>query len=61
MTCEHCVAAVRRSLFALDGVEAVDVELTVDGESTVTVVSAAPPDRRVVRSAVAAAGYRLAR
>lgn len=60
MTCEHCVAAVRNGLTGLDGVERVEVELVPEGDSKVTVVSAGPLDRRIVRSAVAGAGYRLA-
>ncbi|NUS42545.1 MAG: heavy-metal-associated domain-containing protein [Mycobacteriaceae bacterium] len=61
MTCEHCVAAVTARLRELDGVGDVAVELVPDGASTVTVSSAQPLDGRVVRSAVAAAGYRMAR
>jgi copper chaperone CopZ len=61
MTCEHCVAAVDKSLSALDGVQAVTVDLVPDGDSTVTVFGTLEPDRRAVRSALAAAGYRLAR
>jgi copper chaperone len=61
MTCEHCVAAVDKSLSALDGVERVTVDLVPEGDSTVTVFGGQELDRRVVRSALAAAGYRLAR
>lgn len=61
MTCEHCVAAVDKSLSALDGVERVTVDLVPEGDSTVTVFGTRELDRRAVRSALAAAGYRLAR
>jgi copper chaperone CopZ len=61
LTCEHCVSAVSGSLAALDGVQRVAVDLVPDGDSTVTVIAARELDRRVVRSALAAAGYHLAR
>jgi copper chaperone CopZ len=57
MTCEHCVRAVSGELSALDGVEAVRVDL---GTGAVTVTSAAPLPQDRVREAVDEAGYELA-
>ena len=59
MTCAHCVASVTEELNALDGVEAVDVELNAGGTSKVTVASTSPIDIQRVRDAVAEAGYDL--
>ncbi len=59
MTCAHCVAAVTSELTALDGVEAVSIELVVDGNSTVTVRSTGPLPAKAVREAVVEAGYVL--
>jgi copper chaperone len=59
MTCEHCVAAVRQELLALDAVTAVDVELAAEGPSQVAVRSARPLPVEVVDAAVAEAGYSL--
>jgi copper chaperone len=59
MSCEHCVAAVREELLALDGVRAVDVELAAQGASRVSVSSVRPLARSVVSKAVDEAGYRL--
>jgi copper ion binding protein len=56
MTCEHCVGAVSGELAALDGVEAVQVDL---GTGAVTVTSAAPLAQEQVREAVDEAGYEL--
>jgi copper chaperone CopZ len=56
MTCEHCVGAVSGELSALDGVEAVRVDL---GTGAVTVTSGAPLERDRVRAAVDEAGYEL--
>lgn len=56
MTCDHCVQAVTTELTALDGVEAVDVDLA-SGEARVT--SAAPLDDEAVRAAVEEAGYEV--
>ena len=39
MTCGHCVSAVSEELEALDGVEAVNVDLNAGGISTVTITS----------------------
>jgi copper chaperone CopZ len=60
MTCDHCVAAVTGELSALDGVEAVDVDLVAGGQSTVTLSSRAALPDSAVREAVAEAGYQLA-
>lgn len=57
MTCGHCVAAVRDEVGAIDGVDAVGVDLS-SGEVTVT--SSAPISPERVAAAVAEAGYRLA-
>lgn len=59
MTCSHCVASVTEELEALDGVEAVRVDLNAGGTSTVTVSSAAPLDTDAVRAAIDEAGYSL--
>jgi copper chaperone len=59
MTCAHCVAAVTGELTALDGVQAVSIELVADGESTVTVRSTGPLPEKAVRMAVDEAGYVL--
>ncbi|MDR6611221.1 heavy-metal-associated domain-containing protein [Leifsonia sp. 1010] len=59
MTCSHCVASVTEELEALDGVEAVSVDLNAGGTSTVTVSSAAPLDADAVRAAIGEAGYSL--
>jgi copper chaperone len=59
MTCEHCVAAVRGELLALDAVTAVDVLLVAGGPSRVAVQSLRPLAVGAVEDAVAEAGYRL--
>jgi copper chaperone len=59
MTCEHCVAAVRQELLALDAVTAVDAELAAEGPSQVAVRSARPLPVEAVDAAVAEAGYSL--
>jgi len=56
MTCAHCVGAVSGELSALDGVEAVQVDL---GTGAVTVTSAAALPQDQVREAVDEAGYEL--
>jgi len=57
MTCDHCVRAVRDELAALDGVAAVDVELST-GRAVVT--SDRPLPVEAVRAALDEAGYELA-
>ncbi|MCU0282918.1 MAG: cation transporter [Candidatus Nanopelagicales bacterium] len=57
MTCAHCVQAVTDEVSAIDGVQAVEVEL----ESGVVTVTADPePSREQVAAAVDEAGYALA-
>jgi copper chaperone CopZ len=56
MTCEHCVRSVREEVSALDGVDAVDVELA---SGRLSVTGAAVSDD-AVRAAVEEAGYALA-
>jgi copper chaperone CopZ len=61
MTCEHCAAAVREEIGALDGVGMVAVELQPEGASTVRVTSEQPLAAELVAAALDAAGdYRLA-
>jgi copper chaperone CopZ len=61
MTCEHCARAVTEELSALDGVDAVAVQLVAGGVSTVTVTSAAPLSAQSVAAALDEAGsYTLA-
>lgn len=57
MTCDHCVAAVRQEIGALEGVTDVSVSLA-DGRVTVT--SDAPLADSAVADAVDEAGYELA-
>jgi copper chaperone CopZ len=59
MTCSHCVASVTEELSAIDGVDGVQVDLHVGGESRVSVSSTAPIDSDAVRAAVEEAGYLL--
>jgi copper chaperone CopZ len=59
MTCSHCVASVTEELSAIDGVQGVQVDLQVGGESRVSVSSTAPIDADAVRAAVEEAGYLL--
>ena len=57
MTCSHCVASVSEDVGDIPGVEEVEVSLDT---GALTVVSAEPVDDSAVRSAVEAAGYRVA-
>ncbi len=59
MTCDHCVHAVTEEVSALDGVEAVTIELVAGGASSVLVTSASPVCAEVMRAAVDEAGYEL--
>ena len=59
MTCDHCVHAVTEEVSALDGVEAVTIELVAGGASSVLVTSASPVGAEVMRAAVDEAGYEL--
>ena len=56
MTCDHCVHAVTEEVSALDGVDAVAVDLT-SGRLTVTSTSELP--YAAVAAAVDEAGYAL--
>ncbi len=60
MTCGHCVSAVTEEIGRIPGVDAVVVDLTVGGVSTVTVDSTTELDPALVREAVDEAGYELA-
>ncbi|SHK36613.1 copper ion binding protein [Pseudonocardia thermophila] len=57
MTCEHCVRSVTEEIQEIDGVTAVQVDLSTGG---VTVTSERPLDEAQVRAAVEEAGYELA-
>jgi copper chaperone CopZ len=57
MTCGHCVSSVSEELEALDGVEAIDVDLNAGGISTVTITSENTLSRSEIGEAVAEAGY----
>lgn len=54
MTCQHCVNAVTTEVSAVDGVEAVEVDLEA---KTVTVTGG---DDAAVRAAIDEAGYEIA-
>lgn len=56
MTCDHCVAAVRQEVGALDGVTEVDVDLAT---GAVAISSAAPLDAAALAAAVDEAGYEV--
>lgn len=60
MTCGHCVSSVTEELSALDGVEAVSVDLQPGAVSTVVVTASRPLGGDEVRAAVEDAGYTLA-
>jgi len=57
MTCGHCISSVSEELEALEGVEAVDVDLNAGGISTVTITSEKALSRSEIGEAVAEAGY----
>ncbi|MDQ0119313.1 heavy-metal-associated domain-containing protein [Pseudarthrobacter sp902506025] len=57
MTCGHCVSAVSEELEAIDGVEAVAVDLNAGGISTVTITSGRELSPAEIGEAVAEAGY----
>jgi len=57
MTCGHCVAAVTEEVNEIEGVTAVDVDLTT---GALEVTSTEPIDDAAVRAAVTEAGYSLA-
>lgn len=60
MTCDHCVASVKKEIGALTGVNEVTVELVPGGISTVTVTGAYPRDADQLAAAIDEAGYELA-
>ena len=57
MTCGHCVKAVTEEVSAIEGVQAVDVDLTT---GAVTVTAEPVPSREQMAAAVDEAGYALA-
>ncbi|GGI02552.1 heavy-metal-associated domain-containing protein [Arthrobacter liuii] len=57
MTCGHCVSAVSEELEAIDGVEAVSVDLNAGGISTVTITASKELPPSDIGEAVAEAGY----
>ena len=57
MSCGHCVSSVSEEIEALEGVEAVDVDLNAGGISTVTITSERALSRSEIGEAVAEAGY----
>jgi copper chaperone CopZ len=59
MTCSHCVSSVTEELSALEGVDAVNVDLNAGGVSRVTVSSSSTLPLDDVRAAVTEAGYDL--
>lgn len=59
MHCGHCVAAVTEEISQLSGVEQVQVDVVVGGESTVAVTSVTPLPQEAVLAAVDEAGYTL--
>lgn len=60
MTCDHCVASVKKEVGTLAGVDEVRVELVPGGVSTVTVTSAYTLDADQLAAAIDEAGYELA-
>jgi copper ion binding protein len=56
MSCGHCVNSVQSEVSAIDGVTAVDVDLTT---GQVTVTSDTPIDTNAVTAAVEEAGYEI--
>jgi len=56
MSCGHCVNSVQSEVSAIDGVTAVDVDLTT---GQVTVTSDTPIDPIAVTAAVEEAGYEV--
>jgi copper chaperone len=56
MTCSHCVASVSGEVGKVDGVTAVDVDLS---SGLLTVTSSSPLSKDAVEAAVDEAGYAL--
>jgi copper chaperone len=60
LTCGHCVNTVTGALRALDGIDAVEVELVNGGESVVTITATTDDDLlAVIAQALATEGYAL--
>lgn len=59
MTCGHCVKAVTEELTAVDGVDAVNVELVAGGTSSVVVTASREIPTEALAAAVDEAGYEL--
>jgi len=57
MTCGHCVSSVQKEIGGIEGVTAVDIDLT---SGRVEVTSKAPVSDDDVAAAVDEAGYQLA-
>lgn len=57
MTCGHCVASVSEEIEAIDGVDAVNVDLNAGGISTAVVTSSRELSAVELGEAVAEAGY----
>lgn len=58
MTCEHCVASIRRELGEVPGIENIDLSLA---DGALSISSAAPLDDQAVFAAVKEAGYQAER
>ncbi|WP_370616847.1 heavy-metal-associated domain-containing protein [Mumia sp. Pv 4-285] len=56
MTCGHCAGAVTEEIGAIEGVQAVEIDLVAGGTSSVHVTSDAPIDDTAVAAAVDEAG-----
>ena len=57
MTCSHCVNSVTEEIEALDGVDAVSIDLNAGGLSEVTISSDRKLKHESISEAVAEAGY----
>lgn len=58
MTCEHCVASIRRELGEVAGIDSIELSLA---EGALSITSAAPIDDQAVFAAVKEAGYQAER
>jgi copper chaperone len=60
LTCGHCVNTVTGALEAVDGIDAVDVDLVNGGESVVTITTSTSDDLlAVIAQTLATEGYTL--
>lgn len=59
MTCQHCVSSVTDEVSEVPGVASVSIDLVIDGDSLVSVESAADVDHALIRAAIEEAGYEL--